>query len=231
MNSSNILDIEEYNNVEDGKILLKMRKNIYHAIKRLFDIIGGLIGCIFLLPMAIVIKIISMGNKDFDSIFFTQDRIGKNGKTIKIFKFRSMIPNAENVLEELMKNDSKIREEYLTNKKLENDPRITKIGKFIRNYSIDEFPQLINVLKGDMSIVGPRPYLFREREDMGKYFEYVTACKPGITGLWQVSGRSDVSFKYRLKLDKKYALERTLGVDTKIFFQTFTAVIGKKGAK
>ena len=208
-----------------------MQKIIYNFLKRILDIIGGIIGCILLIPMTIIIKIISIINKDYDSIFFTQDRIGKNGKIIKIYKFRSMIPNAEKVLEELMEKDPKIKEEYLKNKKLEKDPRITKIGWIIRKYSIDEFPQLINVLIGNMTLVGPRPYLLREKIDMGKYYDYVITCKPGITGLWQVSGRSDISFKNRLKLDEKYAIEKSIKLDITILLKTFKAVLGKKGAK
>ena len=208
-----------------------MQKIIYNFLKRILDIIGGIIGCILLVPMTIIIKIISIINKDYDSIFFTQDRIGKNGKIIKIYKFRSMIPNAEKVLEELMEKDPKIKEEYLKNKKLEKDPRITKIGWIIRKYSIDEFPQLINVLIGNMTLVGPRPYLLREKIDMGKYYDYVITCKPGITGLWQVSGRSDISFKNRLKLDEKYASEKSIKLDITILLKTFKGVLGKKGAK
>ena len=208
-----------------------MQKIIYNFLKRILDIIGGIIGCILLVPMTIIIKIISIINKDYDSIFFTQDRIGKNGKIIKIYKFRSMIPNAEKVLEELMEKDPKIKEEYLKNKKLEKDPRITKIGWIIRKYSIDEFPQLINVLIGNMTLVGPRPYLLREKIDMGKYYDYVITCKPGITGLWQVSGRSDISFKNRLKLDEKYASEKSIILDITILLKTFKGVLGKKGAK
>lgn len=221
MTDTEVINVEE----------IKSGNYIYYFIKRLVDIIGGLFGLILLIPMTIIIKIVSICNKDFKSIFFTQERIGKNGKKIKIYKYRSMIPNAEEELEKLMKENEAIRKEYLENKKLENDPRITKIGKFIRRYSIDEFPQLLNVLKGDMSLVGPRPYLPREKEDMSEYYDYIIMCKPGVTGLWQVSGRSDVSFKHRLKLDKKYALERGIKEDTKIFFKTFTAVIGSKGAK
>lgn len=223
--------ILETENIESGSIMLKIRKGIYFFSKRLVDIIAGIVGVILLVPMTIVIKIISIFSGDFKSIFFTQERIGKNGKSIKIFKYRSMVPNAEQLLDELMEKDPKIKEEYLTNKKLENDPRITKVGKFIRKCSIDEFPQLINVLIGNMTLVGPRPYLPREKEDMGKFYDYVITCKPGITGLWQVSGRSDVSFKNRLKLDKKYAEERNSKMDIKIFVQTFSTVIGKKGAK
>ena len=223
--------ILEKDNIESGSIMLKIRKGIYFFSKRIIDIIAGLVGVILLVPMTIVIKLISIFSGDFKSIFFTQERIGINGKSIKIFKYRSMVPNAEQLLEELMEKDPKIKEEYLTNKKLENDPRITRVGKIIRKCSIDEFPQLINVLLGNMTLVGPRPYLPREKEDMGKYYDYVITCKPGITGLWQVSGRSDVSFKNRLKLDKKYATERNFKMDVKIFFQTFSTVIGKKGAK
>lgn len=210
---------------------MKLKKFVYLFLKRFFDIICGLIGTILLIPITVILKIISICTGDFKSIIFTQERIGLNGKRIKIFKYRSMIPNAEEKLEELMEQDENIRKEYLENKKLENDPRITKLGKIIRKLSIDELPQLINVFIGNMSLVGPRPYLPREIDDMGKYYDYVIMCKPGITGLWQVSGRSDVSFNHRLKLDKKYANERGLLFDIKIFFKTFSAVFFQKGAK
>lgn len=209
----------------------KSKKYFYLFIKRLFDIIIGLIGFVFLIPITIILKICYMLTGDFHSIFFIQDRIGKNGKIFKLFKYRSMVINAEEKLEELMKNDKKIRDEYNKNKKLDDDPRITKIGRFIRKFSIDEIPQFINVFIGNMSIVGPRPYLPREKNDMGKYYDYIIKCKPGVTGLWQVSGRSDVSFKNRLKLEKQYAEECSLWYDIKIFFKTFKAVFGKQGAK
>lgn len=210
---------------------IKKTNIIYKIIKRIIDIVASIIGIIFLIPITIVLKIVSMCTGDFKSIFFTQERVGINGKKIKIFKYRSMVPNAEQILEELMEKDPAIKKEYLENKKLENDPRLTKIGGFIRRYSIDELPQLINVFLGNMTLVGPRPYLIREIDDMGDYYKYVIACKPGITGLWQVSGRSDISFTHRLKLDKKYALERSIKIDTKILFKTFGAVLGTKGAK
>lgn len=210
---------------------VKKNSCLYFIIKRLLDIICGLIGIILLIPVTIIIKIVSMCTGDFKSIFFVQERVGYKGKKIKIFKYRSMVPNAEQKLEELMEKDPKIKKEYLENKKLENDPRITKIGGFIRKFSIDELPQLINVFIGNMSVVGPRPYLPREIDDMGDYYKYVIACKPGVTGLWQVSGRSDVSFKHRLKLDEKYFNERSLLFDIKIFFKTFSVVLFKKGAK
>ena len=168
------------------------------------DILAGLVGCLLLIPLTIYVKYKSVKSGDHDSIFFSQDRIGKDGSTIRYPKYRSMVPNAEQVLEELMAQDENIKKEYLTNKKLVNDPRITKIGDKLRKTSLDEFPQFINVLKGDMSLVGPRPYLFREIDDMGIYYESVIACKPGITGMWQANGRSDVCFDERLKLDDYY---------------------------
>ena len=205
-------------------------KYVYFFVKRLFDIILSLLGLIILSPVliivAILIKIDSKG-----PAFFVQERIGKNGKIIKIFKYRSMVINAEEKLEKLMQKNPEIKKEYTENKKLSRDPRITKMGYYIRRYSVDELPQLLNVLIGNMSLVGPRPYLPREQKDMGKYYNDVIKCKPGITGLWQVSGRSDVSFNERLKLDKEYAAKRGLVYDIKIFFRTFGAVLGKKGAK
>ena len=210
---------------------MKIKMLFYLIIKRLFDIIFGLIGILFLIPITIILKVISICTGDFKSIFFVQERIGIKGKRIKIIKYRSMVPNAEQKLEELMEKDENIRKEYLENKKLENDPRVTKVGRFIRKFSIDELPQAINVFLGSMTIVGPRPYLPREIDDMGEYYKYVIMCKPGLTGLWQVSGRSDVSFNHRLKLDKKYANERSLIFDIKIFFKTFSVVLFQKGAK
>ncbi len=211
---------------------LSSHKNmIYLFFKRLFDIVISLIGIIPLIILIIVVKIWSIFTKDFHSIFFKQERIGKNGKKIYIYKFRSMVPNAEDVLEKMMEENPEIKKEYLENKKLEKDPRITSVGKFIRKLSIDEVPQLLNILKGDMSLVGPRPYLPREKEDMKEYYEYIVSCKPGLTGLWQVRGRNDVSFNDRLRLDKKYSMEKGFKLDIKIFFKTFLVVFKRKGAK
>ncbi len=210
---------------------LVTKKQLYLFIKRFLDIMCSLFGIIFFIIFYIFVKIAYMLTGDFHKVLFTQERIGKNGKHFKLFKFRSMVPNAEQVLNEMMENDPKIREEYTKNKKLHNDPRITKVGKIIRKCSIDEFPQFINIFIGNMSLVGPRPYLPGERKDMGKYYDYVITCKPGLTGLWQVSGRSDISFEARLKLDKKYATTRGLKGDIKIFFKTFEAVLKSRGAK
>lgn len=224
-------DILNTSGILENTFSVSEKKKVYFFIKRLFDIIVGIIGCILLIPFAIIIKIAYLIQKDYAPIIFKQERIGEGGKIIKIYKFRSMIPDAEKVLEELMENDPEIKKEYLTNKKLENDPRLTKIGNVIRKASIDEFPQFLNVLKGEMSLIGPRPYLLREKEDMGRYYDDIIACRPGITGLWQVSGRSDLSFSYRLKLDRIYYLQRNLLIDLIITFKTFKAVFLKNGAK
>lgn len=203
---------------------------IYLFIKRLFDIVVGLIGLIILIPISLIVKICSICTGDFGSIFFSQNRIGKDGKEFKFYKFRTMIPNADEKLFELLKEDKELAKEYKKNKKLKNDPRITKIGKILRRSSIDELPQLFNVLLGNMSVIGNRPYLPREKEDMGEYFDEIVKTKPGITGYWQTSGRKDVSFKKRLELESYYSNNRSILLDVKIFFKTFGAVFHGHGA-
>ena len=210
---------------------ISLKEFFYLVIKRSFDIICGLIGVLILIPISIIIKIIYICNKDFSPIFFTQNRIGKNGKEFKFYKYRSMVANADEILFRMLKEDKEIAKEYKKNKKLKNDPRITKVGELLRKTSLDELPQLINVLKGDMSIIGNRPYLPREKEDMGEYYDDIVKTKPGITGYWQVSGRSDLSFKKRLELEQFYSNQISLKLDIKIFFKTFQVVFLKKGAK
>ena len=214
-----------------NSIAISIKKYLYLGIKRGFDIVFSLIGCIFLIPIYVVIKIANMFSGDFSKVFYSQDRIGKNGKIFRFYKFRSMIPNADQELEKILKNDKKLAREYKINKKLKNDPRITKIGKFIRKTSIDELPQLINVFLGEMSLVGNRPYLPREKEDMGEYYDDIVKTKPGLTGYWQVSGRSETTFEERCKLERFYSNNAGLRMDTKIFFKTFKAVLGHKGAQ
>lgn len=208
-----------------------IKENAYKCFKRVFDIVCSIVGCLMIIPVAIFIKIAYLLSGDYKSIIYSQKRIGLNGKEFNFYKFRSMVPNADQVLEKLLRENKEIAEEYRINKKLENDPRITKVGNFLRKTSLDELPQFINVIKGDMSIIGPRPYLPREKKDMKEYYDIVIKAKPGLTGLWQVSGRSDVSFEKRLELDEEYEKIKGLKTDSKIFFRTFSAVFGKKGAK
>ena len=205
---------------------------VYKFFKRLFDIIFGLIGLLFLIPLTIVLKIAYVCTGDWHSIFYIQPRIGKDGKVFKLFKYRSMVLDAESKLEQLMKEDEKIREEYQKNKKLIDDPRITTMGKVIRRFSIDELPQFINILFGKMSLVVNRPYLVSEKKEMGKFYDDIIKTKPGITGLWQVSGHNDVSFKGRLELEATYPAIMSFGVDVRIILKTFKAVIvGRRGNK
>ena len=201
------------------------------ALKRVVDVLGGIVGALFLIPLSIGIW---LGNRicgDKGPLFYTQDRIGKDGKIFKMYKFRSMVVGAEEKLKELLANDEEARKEYSTYKKLKHDPRITKVGAFIRKTSLDEFPQFINVLKGELSIVGPRAYMVTEKPEMGDAYETIIKCKPGITGLWQVSGRSDVTFQDRLDMDLDYHENYNLGMDIMILFKTFSAVLNRNGAE
>ena len=202
----------------------------YKILKRIVDIIGALCGIIMLVPMTIGIYIANLIVGDNGPIFYSQNRIGKDGKIFKMYKFRSMVMGADEKLEKYLEENEEARKEYKINKKLKNDPRITKIGMFIRKTSIDEFPQFVNVLKGDMSLVGPRPYLPREIDDMGKAYPYITAVKPGVTGLWQVSGRNDVTFAERLNFDIEYYHNHNLNYDVKILVKTIQKLIKKEGA-
>jgi len=200
-------------------------------IKRLFDIVVSLIGCIFLLPIIVIVKICNIATGDYDKIIFMQKRIGKDGKEFKFYKFRSMVPNADEVLFKLLKENKKLAEEYKINKKLKEDPRITKIGNVLRKTSLDELPQVICILKGDMSLIGNRPYLPREKKDMGKCYDDIIKTKPGLTGYWQVNGRSSLSFKKRLELEKFYSDNYCLKLDIKIFFKTFCVVFSGKNVQ
>jgi undecaprenyl-phosphate galactose phosphotransferase len=219
------------NNKSKNKNKKTSKKYFYRFVKRIFDLLVGLFGCIFLLPIIIVIKIIYMFSGDFHSIFFVQKRIGMNGKEFNFIKFRTMVLNADAILEKMLKENPEVRKEYEINKKLEKDPRITKIGDFLRRKSVDELPQLINIFLGQMSLIGNRPYLPREKKDMGKKFDTIVSTKPGLTGYWQVSGRSDVSFKERLRLEEYYSNNCGFKMDIKIFFKTFATIFGGKGAK
>lgn len=217
--------------MSEEKVAHKIKKAIYYTTKKIFDIICALIGCLMLIPVSLITKISYLLTGDKEPIFFTQKRIGKNGKEFNFYKFRTMIPNADEELKRILKEDKELAKEYKENKKMKHDPRITKMGRFLRKSSLDELPQFINVLKGDMSVIGNRPYLPREKKDMGKYFNDIVSTKCGIVSYWAVMGRSDVSFKTRLKLEQYYSKNQSLKLDVKIFFRTFKVVLLKKGAK
>lgn len=201
---------------------------MYLYIKRLLDIITALIGLVFVFPICILVKISFLLMGDKESIFFKQIRIGKDGKPFMMYKFRSMVYNAEDLLKELLK-DEQHRNDWVKNQKIEKDPRITPVGIFLRKSSIDELPQILNVLKGDMSIVGPRPLVEGELEDHGGSKLY-WKVKPGITGWWGSHGRSDVSYDERLELEYYYIRHLSFKLDVICFFKTIATVIRHKGA-
>lgn len=207
-----------------------IRESIYLVNKRIIDIIVSLIGIIILIPMTIIIGIARELNNEKGKIIFDQLRIGKDGKKFKLYKYRSMVMNADYKLEKYLEKNEEARLEYKTTKKLKNDPRITKVGAFIRKTSLDEFPQFVNVLKGEMSIVGPRPYLLREKEEMGEAYETIIKMKPGLTGYWQTNGRSNVTFKDRLEMDVQYYKDRSCKTDCKLFLKTFSHLVKNEGA-
>lgn len=209
----------------------KIKTIIEKGIKRIIDIIGGLVGTIALIPLTIIIYIArKVLHEDDGPIFYEQLRIGKDGKVFRMYKYRSMVVGADEILFKYLQENEEARKEYKEYKKLKNDPRVTKVGNFIRKTSLDEFPQFINVLKGDMSLVGPRPYLPREKEDMGEYYTYIIQSRPGITGYWQITGRSDVTFEDRLKMDYDYNQNKNLKTDFKILIKTVLNVVKKEGA-
>ena len=222
-------------NIEDLVLTRgKQRSNriikIENGLKRGIDILGGICGTLILIPLTIGIWIANKLVKDNGPIFYTQTRIGKDGKLFKMYKYRSMVVGADEILKTYLEENEEARKEYKKYKKLKNDPRITKIGKILRKTSLDEFPQFINVLKGDMSLVGPRPYLLREKEEINGFFKYITSCKPGITGLWQTRGRSNTTFTDRLTMDMEYYQNHTLKQDMKLIYRTIRNVIKKEGA-
>ena len=209
-----------------NRVILKIEQ----IIKRIIDIISAIVGIVILIPLTLIVFIAERITKDKGPVFYVQVRIGKNGKLFKMYKFRSMVVGANIKLEQCIKEDENIKREYKKYKKLKKDPRITKVGKILRKTSLDEFPQFINVLKGEMSLVGPRPYLPKEKKEMNGHFETITSMKPGITGFWQISGRSDVTFDDRLEMDVDYYNKRSLKLDIKIVLKTFSKVIKKEGA-
>lgn len=208
-----------------------IRINIEKGIKRLVDIIAGLVGTILLIPITICIYIAKKILKEDDGpIFYEQLRIGKNGKHFKLYKYRSMIVGADEILKEYLSENEEARIEFEKNQKLKNDPRITRLGNFLRKTSLDEFPQFINILKGDMSLVGPRPIVDREIKLFGDKMKIVHSVRPGLTGYWAANGRSDTTYEQRVEMEAYYAENFSLLLDIKIIFKTIKSVIKKEGA-
>lgn len=201
-------------------------KRLYLFVKRAIDMVGSAIGLIILIPVFLIVAILMKIEEPLGPIFFSQTRVGKNEEEFKMFKIRSMCVDAEEKLAELLKHNEVDGAMF----KMKEDPRITKVGKFIRKTSIDELPQLWNVLKGDMSLVGPRPPLVREVVEYTEYDKQRLLVKPGCTGLWQVSGRNEVGFHEMVELDIRYIKHLSLINDIKIVFKTVGVMIKPNSA-
>lgn len=216
-------------NFDTAKVTSKYvaNKPVYDFVKRFADIICSAIAIILLSPFFIIISIAIKATSK-GPVIFVHNRVGKNGKKIGIYKFRSMVMNAEELIKEFTPEQ---KAEFQKNFKLENDPRITKIGKFLRKTSLDELPQLFNVLKGDLSLVGPRPIIQKETEIYGEYKDMLLSIKPGLTGFWAANGRSDTSYKRRRAMEIYYVKKRSLLFDIKIIFKTVISVFKGDGAK
>lgn len=218
---------EDISNASVKKYTEVLKKNtIYVKVKRMIDVALATIGLIVLAPVfaiiALAIKIESNG-----PVFFKHTRIGQNGKIIKIYKFRSMVQNAEELIQKFTPEQMK---EYKENYKLTDDPRITKIGKFLRKTSLDELPQLINIIKGELSIIGPRPVVQDELEKYGADAQKFLSVTPGLTGYWAANGRSDTTYEERMKMELYYVDNMSMILDLKIFFKTILSVLKREGA-
>ena len=228
----NIITSETTENMEttslrtQSDVQTKISKKVYIKVKRVIDVILASIALILLSPLfaiiAIAIKIDSKG-----PVFFAHKRIGKNGKIIKLYKFRSMVINAEELIKSFTPEQMR---EYKENYKLTNDPRITKVGKFLRKTSLDELPQLINIINGDLSIIGPRPVVADELEKYGVNKDKFLSVTPGLTGYWAANGRSNTTYEQRMEMELYYIDNLSLKMDIKVFFKTILSVLKKEGA-
>ena len=206
---------------------LAMRRNKIY--KRIFDLVCTICGGLLILPIiAIVALLVAIDNKG--NVIFAHRRIGKDGKEFPCYKFQSMVPNAQEILQDYLAKNPEARKEWEESFKLTNDPRVTKLGGFLRKTSLDELPQLWNVIRGDMSLVGPRPIVKKEIERYGEYFREYAMVLPGITGMWQASGRSDTTYEERVAMDTWYVRNWSVWLDIMYLAKTFTAVLFGKGA-
>jgi len=205
------------------------RKALFPIAKRALDIIGAGVGLLLLAPFFLIVAL--MVRADGGPAFFAHQRVGRGGKLFGCLKFRSMVIDSQARLETLLANDPAARAEWEATRKLKNDPRITRVGRFLRSTSLDELPQLINVLRGEMSLVGPRPV---QEAEIDRYYgasaAHYMAVRPGITGLWQVSGRSETSYESRVALDVSYVSRPSMLTDLSILLRTPVAVLSRRGA-
>ena len=231
--NTNIKVTEEIENMNIDKT--EINKKVYRIVKRIIDVIGALVGCLVLIPLILCIWIVNFIAKDNGPIFYAHKRIGKNGKEFKMYKFRTMCMNAHEMVkdEQAMKRyftEEQI-EEWKENYKIEDDPRITKVGKFLRKTSLDEVPQVFNILKGELSIIGPRPVIEEELEKYEENKEKFLSVTPGLTGYWAANGRSDTNYEERMQMELYYIDNISLKLDLRIFLKTIVSVLKREGAK
>ncbi len=228
-----LINSEFFNSINHKGLALYVKNKLLHEgernIKALFDKILSISLFILFLPLLLLLYLIVYISSNGDPIY-KQRRVGKDNKTFNIYKFRTMKKNADEMLEEILENNPELKAEWEKEFKLHDDPRITRIGKFLRRTSLDELPQLFNVFQGKMSLVGPRPIIEDEIKKYGEYFSYFTAVKPGITGLWQVSGRNDISYEERVRLDVWYVRNWSMELDIMILVKTAAIVLMRKGS-
>ena len=207
-----------------------IKRKLYKVTKRMFDIFMSLIGIFAMIPVALVVKVSYLLHGDKKSIFYKQKRIGKNGEKFELLKFRSMVWNADEVLKELLKQ-KKYKKQWDKYQKIDNDPRITKVGNLLRKTSLDELPQMINVLRGEMSLIGPRPLIEGELDAHGGNHDIYEKVRPGLTSWWAVNGRSNLEYSDRLALEYYYVNHMSLQLDIKCIIKTVMVVFKKSGAK
>lgn len=230
--SKSILENRAYGSEDARKLRRQVqlaathRIKFYLLIKRLMDIFGAVLGFILFLPVFILVPLLIKLDDPKGSVFFSQIRVGKNGQVFRMYKFRTMVPDAEAQLDHLLDKNETTGAMF----KMRDDPRVTRVGQLLRKTSLDELPQFINVFKGEMSLVGPRPPLPREVMHYTAYHRQRLLVKPGCTGLWQVKGRSAVGFETMVRLDLVYIKRRGIGLDIKILLKTLLVLFHSKNA-
>lgn len=212
-----------------GEVAPGLRDPASLFVKRILDVAVALLLLIPAIPVSVIFAL-AIVLESRGPVFFAHTRIGKGNRTFRLWKFRTMVQDADTVLEQYLAAHPDLRAEWMETHKLKNDPRVTRVGRLLRRSSLDELPQLWSVLKGDMSMVGPRPIVAEEVPKYGAVFELYTQVRPGLTGLWQVSGRTDTSYRTRTALDRRYLKERTLALDLWVFLKTFRVVLFGHGA-
>lgn len=232
VNSDNVSDKNICNLPVDDELISNSiaheDRSTRYVVKRVIDVTCAVAGLIFFGPAMLFTALLIWQTRG--PVLFRQERVGIRGEPFQCLKFRTMCQDADRVLQALLDSDPEAARQWQVSRKLKNDPRVTRFGRFLRKWSIDELPQLINVLRGEMSMVGPRPIMYSEIENYGEHFDLYASVSPGITGLWQASGRSNVSYKERVLMDVEYVTNWSLSGDLKIMLRTIPAVLGARGA-